>query len=711
MIRGLAGGMQAAEPKTLELKPGQVVKGVVLQVYDNQEAQMSIDGVQVRAKLETPLAPGQTAWLQVQPESTGGQVVLKPAAGPAVPATQEEIGQMLKQTGLKDTAVNRELVQMMKQQGIPLTKEAAAPLQEVMSRIPASVKPEQWVQAVGVAVSKGLPLTADTVGAIHQALFGKPFGETLQNLAQTLSGLLQNGGLAEGTSGSGEKLLRQLAEVLRTMQDTAAEVGGKPASNGTASPLENGTGKPRLAAGTPTANSGGGTGTAAQADTRQPGGIRPDGSGGTAQAAGQGRQVLPGTSGLPQTAAGAPADGSARLAPSAAGMQAGAAAELPQGAGRPAAGASAPGTQAQPAGGTSAGQTAAQAGGGSAPAAAPGTPAGGPAGLTPAGGPAGLTPAAGRPAAGAEPLAQASPGTAAAGGAAAGGARPDASAAQPQPGLPASAPRSAADAHTAQAAASRGGAEADAARASAAGEQRPAADSGWVRELLRAVGVDHESRLLRQPGTPAHAGGAHLAAGEGQAAALKADSAETLKSLLLQLTAADDLPAPIRESAQQALQQITGQQLLLSPDRSGVFTHVTLFVPLLGADGQPTAAVHIQSRKGRRGELDAENCRLLFDLQMKSMGHTLVDVGVMNRMVSLQVFNDEPVIGELLNGSKEEIAAALDKLGYQFLSMKTAEYPKASGNFTGADSGSSLSAVMMDTIVPGEAYRGVDLRI
>ncbi|MFF2155632.1 hypothetical protein ACFVVQ_09985 [Paenibacillus chitinolyticus] len=695
LIRGLAGGMQAAEPKTLELKPGQVVKGVVLQVYDNQEAQMSIDGVQVRAKLETPLAPGQTAWLQVQPESTGGQVVLKPAAGPAVPATQEEIGQMLKQTGLKDTAVNRELVQMMKQQGIPLTKEAAAPLQEVMSRIPPSVKPEQWVQAVGVAVSKGLPLTADTVGAIHQALFGKPFGETLQNLAQTLSGLLQSGGLAEGTSGSGEKLLRQLAEVLRTMQDTAAEVGGKPASNGTASPLESGTGKPGLAAGMPAANSGGGTGTAGQADTRQPGGIRPDGGGGTAQAAGQGRQVLPGTSGLPQTAAGAPADG-VRLTPSAPGMQAGAAAELPQGAGRPAAGASAPGTQAQPAGGTSAGQTAAQAGGG-APAAAPGTPAGGP---------AGLTPAAGRPAAGGEPPAQASPGTAAAS-----GARPDAPAAQPQPGLVASAPRSAADARAVQAAASPNGAAADAARASAAGEQRPAADSGWVRELLRAVGVDHESRLLRQPGTPAHAGGAHLAAGEGQAAALKADSAETLKSLLLQLTAADDLPAPVRESAQQALQQITGQQLLLSPDRSGVFTHVTLFVPLLGADGQPTAAVHIQSRKGRRGELDAENCRLLFDLQMKSMGHTLVDVGVMNRMVSLQVFNDEPIIGELLNGSKEEIAAALDKLGYQFLSMKTAEYPKASGSFTGGDSGSSLSAVMMDTIVPGEAYRGVDLRI
>ncbi|SEF57284.1 flagellar hook-length control protein FliK [Paenibacillus sp. UNC499MF] len=691
LIRGLAGGMQAAEPKTLELKPGQVVKGVVLQVYDNQEAQMSIDGVQVRAKLETPLAPGQTAWLQVQPESTGGQVVLKPAAGPAVPATQEEIGQMLKQTGLKDTAVNRELVQMMKQQGIPLTKEAAAPLQEIMSRIPASVKPEQWVQAVGVAIGKGLPLTPDTVGAVHQALFGKPFGETLQNLAQTLSGLLQNGGLAEGTNGGGEKLLRQLADVLRTMQDTAAGVGGKPAGNGAAAGAESGTGKPGPAAVTSPAN--GGAGTAGESAVRQPVGTRPDG--GNTQAAGQGRLVPPGTSGLPQPAAGAPADGGGRLTPPASGMQADAAAELP-GAGRPS-----PGTQPQqPAGGMPAGQIAAPAGGGTA-AAAPGVPAGGP---------AELTPAAGRPAAGAPAP---PPGTAAASGAAAGGARPDAAGAQPQSAQPASAPR-AADTHAAQAAAaSRGGAaEADGARVAAAGEQRPAAGGGWVRELLRAVGVDHESRLLRQPGSAPHAGGAHMAAaGEGQAAALKADGAETLKSLLLQLTAADDLPAPIRETAQQALQQITGQQLLLSPDRSGVFTHVTLFVPLLGADGQPTAAVHIQSRKGRRGELDAENCRLLFDLQMKSMGHTLVDVGVMNKMVSLQVFNDDPIIGELLSGSKEEIAAALDNLGYQFLSMKTGEYPKSLGSLSGGDSGSPLSAVMMDTIVPGEAYRGVDLRV
>ncbi|MFS0839375.1 hypothetical protein [Paenibacillus sp. 1P03SA] len=692
LIRGLAGGMQAAEPKTLELKPGQVVKGVVLQVYDNQEAQMSIDGVQVRAKLETPLAPGQTAWLQVQPESTGGQVVLKPAAGPVVPATQEEIGQMLKQTGLKDTAVNRELVQMMKQQGIPLTKEAAAPLQEIMSRIPASVKPEQWIQAVGVAVGKGLPLTADTVGAVHQALFGKPFGETLQNLAQTLSGLLQNGGLAEGTNGGGEKLLRQLADVLRTMQDTAGGVGGKPAGTGAAAGAESGTGKPGPAAVTSPAN--GGAGTAGEATTRQPAGSRPDG--GNTQAAGQGRLVPSGTSGLPQPAAGAPADG-VRLTQPSAGMQADAAAELP-GTGR-----TAPGTQPQQpaAGGMPAGQTAAPAGGGPA-AAAPGVPAGEP---------AELTPAAGRPAAGAPTPA---PGTAAAGGVAAGGARPDAAAVQPQSVQPAGAPRAAADAQAAQAAAaSRGGAaEADGPRAAAAGEQRPAADGGWVRELLRAVGVDHESRLLRQPGSAPHAGGAHMAAaGEGQAAALKADGTETLKSLLLQLTAADDLPAPIRETAQQALQQITGQQLLLSPDRSGVFTHVTLFVPLLGADGQPTAAVHIQSRKGRRGELDAENCRLLFDLQMKSMGHTLVDVGVMNKMVSLQVFNDDPVIGELLNSSKEEIAAALDNLGYQFLSMKTGEYPKSLGSLSGGDSGSPLSVVMMDTIVPGEAYRGVDLRV
>src|SRR5690606_20822770 len=61
---------------------------------------------------------------------------------------------------------------------------------------------------------------------------------------------------------------------------------------------------------------------------------------------------------------------------------------------------------------------------------------------------------------------------------------------------------------------------------------------------------------------------------------------ETLKGLLLQVMASDELPAPLQEAARQLVQQLTGQQLLLNTDRTAPFAHVTMFLPLIGPDGR-----------------------------------------------------------------------------------------------------------------------------
>ena len=76
LIRSLVGDLTASDSKVLELKVGQIVKGVVLQLLSDQEALLNIGGTQVRAKLETPLKQGDVTMLQVQPESNGGQIML-----------------------------------------------------------------------------------------------------------------------------------------------------------------------------------------------------------------------------------------------------------------------------------------------------------------------------------------------------------------------------------------------------------------------------------------------------------------------------------------------------------------------------------------------------------------------------------------------------------------------------------------------------------
>ncbi|MDT2261420.1 hypothetical protein P7H06_20605 [Paenibacillus larvae] len=58
LVRAALGDMRGSEAKTVELKTGQVVRGVVLELLDAQDAILSINGVQLRAKLETPLTQG-----------------------------------------------------------------------------------------------------------------------------------------------------------------------------------------------------------------------------------------------------------------------------------------------------------------------------------------------------------------------------------------------------------------------------------------------------------------------------------------------------------------------------------------------------------------------------------------------------------------------------------------------------------------------------
>ena len=180
---------------------------------------------------------------------------------------------------------------------------------------------------------------------------------------------------------------------------------------------------------------------------------------------------------------------------------------------------------------------------------------------------------------------------------------------------------------------------------------------------------------------------------------------DTLKGVLLQVLSGQDTPPALKEAAQQVIQHLTGQQLLLNTDRTAPFAQVTLFIPLHGADGEQTASVHIQSRRGRKGELDATNCRLLFDLDMKFLGPTLIDVQVVDRIVSLNFRNDQPFAAELFEGTKQELAQAVSSIGYQLLSVKTEPLPLDSPP-AAEDSVQGTAAEYTPQV-----YKGVDMRI
>jgi hypothetical protein len=191
-------------------------------------------------------------------------------------------------------------------------------------------------------------------------------------------------------------------------------------------------------------------------------------------------------------------------------------------------------------------------------------------------------------------------------------------------------------------------------------------------------------------------------------------AAETLKSVLLALSTHDEVPPALREAAQSLAGQVTGQQLLLSSERNTTapFSHMTLFVPMKNSDGDTTATVHVQTRRNRRGEWDVSNCHLLFDLRMRHIGDTVVDVQVVDRIVSVKLLNDFPGMSDLLNQAREELSSGMSAAGFQLLSLSTSPLPQwRNGSAASSIASANLDKAATASDYATKPYKGVDYRV
>ncbi|WP_310829102.1 DNA ligase [Paenibacillus pedocola] len=748
LIRGLLGDSKPGEAKALELKEGQVVRGLVLSVSDTgKEAVVQIQGTSVRAELETPLQPGQTMTLQVAPPGEGGLPVLKPVSlSDATLSSPQMMGEALESLGLTDSKAGKEIIRAILSGGLPLTKETAAKLDAVMNAKPQGVPTSEWLESAVISVKRGLPVTTESVKGIQQAVFGPKLHELLAKLETELGAWVQQ---EEDNSSGGNAVTRP---------DKQATTSGAGVAAGAGAAIDHASGNDpedvRLAAGkgfggtSVTDDAAVGTKSASQHTDMQRASAGKSEQAGGAAVIRIGDQEPEGA-----VASGVPAEGesagSAILFKTGTGKEqplSGTVAAGAQGNITGSAEAGGAGTAAKPgtadtartvsaAGiqGNTAGSTGSEAAGATAkPGAADAARAAGNTALAEADGNAvkGAAPEALGSAA--RPVA-----AEATGGAllaklqgvlselrgtlpqlteqAGAPAQPAAGNAQPAAG---NAPPAAAGQELAPAAGAPRGDSPAASAQQPGGAPAPAQDTeSWVGRVLKLLGAEHEQQAVRG-GAPAAAdvrtAAAPAAAGVREAAlpqaALQpaigeADTADTLKGVLLQVIGSSEAPPAVKEAAGQLIQQLTGQQLLLNTDRTAPFAQVTLFLPLRGADGQETASVHIQSRRGRKGELDAANCRLWFDLDMKQLGQTMVDVQVVDRIVNLKLHNNDPWVLELLEERRDDVAAAVESIGYQLSSLRTEPLPEAN-----LASASAQTAAKLADYVP-DSYKGVDYRI
>ncbi|MGG6311247.1 flagellar hook-length control protein FliK, partial [Paenibacillus macerans] len=232
LLRSMMGDVRTGEPKSLELKTGQVVRGTVLSVSeDGQEAVIQVQGVKLHAVLETPLRAGETTMLQVQPDSKGGLAILKPMdSAPATVLSAASLAKALESLGLDNSATNRELLQLMQKSGLPLSKENVSLMLQLSGQKPAGVPLSEWIQAAGIAFSRGLPITGESVAGLHQAVFGPPLHVLLSSLEEQLANSLRQPG--NETAGAGAAVGRGAAGETGQPGQAAAAPGSPGAGAG-----------------------------------------------------------------------------------------------------------------------------------------------------------------------------------------------------------------------------------------------------------------------------------------------------------------------------------------------------------------------------------------------------------------------------------------------------------------------------------------------
>ena len=125
----------------------------------------------------------------------------------------------------------------------------------------------------------------------------------------------------------------------------------------------------------------------------------------------------------------------------------------------------------------------------------------------------------------------------------------------------------------------------------------------------------------------------------------------------------------VRQSMEQAVSNLNGQQLLSKPDQGGTMQTMYVQLPLPWEQGTQTVQMHLKSRS--QGEkMDWENCQLFFYLDTPRFGETGISVQVVNREISLRVNNDNESIERSFNLFIPQMEEQLKGLGYKINSVR-----------------------------------------
>ena len=172
-----------------------------------------------------------------------------------------------------------------------------------------------------------------------------------------------------------------------------------------------------------------------------------------------------------------------------------------------------------------------------------------------------------------------------------------------------------------------------------------------IKQFLSALGLSYEQQLSEV-----------LKDGE----IGKAQLSETLKSLVLRLLNENPPPA-VKEAAELVLNKLTGFQLL--SQEAGPIQQLVVQIPFMLGGKTNELTMQWSGKKTEDGKIDADFCRVLFYLKLEHLDDVIVDMQVQNRIMSVQIFNENPTLRKMAEEMTPLLKLKLAEIDYHLSSV------------------------------------------
>lgn len=201
-----------------------------------------------------------------------------------------------------------------------------------------------------------------------------------------------------------------------------------------------------------------------------------------------------------------------------------------------------------------------------------------------------------------------------------------------------------------------------------------------VFEMIRKLGLTHE-----------HDAAQSLISNE------RLHSDQNIKAALLKLR---DVGGQFAQTADQALTNLTGQQLLNKQDSSGM-QNLFFELPILLNKQPENVKVYINSRKNSE-KIDWENCSLYFVLETKKLGQMGILLSAQNRNLTVTFKSNKELLQEKVETLTEVSKERLKEIGYHLSSIQVRK------DFKNQE---EIKPTKLQTVLPTFTEKGYDFTI